>query len=140
MNPLNDDFCSAVGASAHTAHSAPFTLTLQGIPSSAYSVQAWRYAAALDEPYTLTLVLQVLREHAALFGSDLQQRLSRPNGLPACFALQAQAMSQVPLYGSVAQVQLGVDVLAAEGRHAPLGPEVIACSLTVRPRLWWAGL
>lgn len=127
-----------------SAGHAPFKLELQGIPAEAYSVQAWRYEARLDEPYTLTLVLHLLREQAALFGPDLQQRLNRPSGLPATFALQAQAHSFEPVHGAVAHIALGQDLLqeAAQVSNTPwsAGPDVIACSLIIRPRLWWASL
>ena len=128
--------------SSATANLAPFRLHLEGIPAEAYTVHRWRYVAALDEPYTLTVVLHVARPFAHLFGRSLGSRLNRPDGLRADFHLQAQAYSWQPLHGAVSDCALGTDHLAPAdaAQHAPLSTDLIACTLTLRPRLWWASL
>ena len=128
-------FNPPLGAAANLA---PFSLSLEGIPPEAYTVHRWRYAAALDEPYTLTVVLHIARPFAELFGRSLGSRLNRPDGLRGVFHLQAQALSWEPLHGAISQCVLGADSLAPQ--EAPLSADLIACTLTLRPRLWWASL
>ncbi len=134
-------FADTAASALAFANAAPFALTLTDIPAEAYTVHRWLFAAALDEPYELTLVLHVLREFKKLFDQATWEGLNSAAGLRACFLLQSQASSWEPLHGRIARIALGAGQLQSSLAAAnAAGPDVIACPLRLRPRLWWAGL
>ncbi len=121
-----------------SASAAPFTLTLEGIPDEACSVHRWAYRAELDEPYELTIVLHVPRLLAPLFGQPAAARLNSPAGLSACFSLQTAPGLWEPVHGRIARVCCGADELSEDAADSSL--DIVPCTLTLRPRLWWASL
>ncbi|CAN5190451.1 type VI secretion system Vgr family protein [soil metagenome] len=123
---------------AAAAHIAPFGLTLEHIPNEAFGVRRWRIEARLDAPYEVTVVIHVQRAFAALFG----RRPPHPVcGQRASFLLQSQASTFEPFHGRIAMSAYGRDELDADHPWgAGAGGEVVSCTLTIRPRLWWASL
>jgi uncharacterized protein involved in type VI secretion and phage assembly len=121
-----------------SARLAPFSLSLDQIPSEACSVHRWRIDATLDEPYAAVVVLHVPREFAALFGGKAGKLIE---GRRATFSLQAQAETFEPVHGRIESCEYGHDGLDAQNPFgAGLHADVVSVTLTIRPRLWWASL